>query len=215
MTAHYAIAGACSDLGTGLAWRLSALGYPLVLIDENVSELEKLADALVEAGHTTPALAVISPLAPDFEHQCQQLGQVIPKLCGFVWAGAWLDNPTPVLQETLSHWQQGIMRNVTLPLTLIKAIYASLTQQAIIWLAQPQALPFTNQLAAATSLWSTWIPILNQEIGRMRNQGVMLWQLPRIADRVHRRIFPLSPVEDFTPIDIAIDAWLLTWENPT
>jgi NAD(P)-dependent dehydrogenase (short-subunit alcohol dehydrogenase family) len=215
MTAHYAIAGACSDLGTGLAWRLSALGYPLVLIDEDVIELEKLSDALVASGYALPALAVITPLGHDFEQQCNQLAQATPTLCGLVWAGAWLDNPTPLLQESLTHWQQGMIRNVTLPLTLIKALYPALTRQAIVWLAQPQALPFTNQLGAATSLWSAWIPTINQELGRQQNQRIKLWQLPRIADRVHRRIFPLSPIEDFTPIDHAIDAWLLTWENPT
>lgn len=209
--ATYAIAGATSDLGMGLAWRLAQQGFALLLIDRDEAKLSQLADELEASGHAEPLLAVINPLQADFETQCQQLAQAAPQLSGFCWAGAWLDQPTPILNESLEHWQQGLMLNVTYPLMLFKSLNGRLTETAIAWIAQPQALAFTNQLGASSSLWSAWLPIINQELGATASPRIQLWQLPRLADRVHRRIYPLAELDEFTPIDTAIDAWLLNW----
>lgn len=209
--ATYAIAGATSDLGMGLAWRLAQQGFPLLLIDRDELKLSQLADELEAAGHAEPLLAVINPLQVDFEIQCQQLAQAAPQLSGFCWAGAWLDQPTPILNEPLEHWQKGLMLNVTYPLMLFKSLNGRLTEAAMAWIAQPQALAFTNQLGASSSLWSAWLPIINQELGAATSPKLKLWQLPRLADRVHRRIYPLAELNEFTPIDTAIDAWLLNW----
>jgi hypothetical protein len=216
MTIHhklkpYAIAGANSDLGTGLAWRLAQQGFHLLLIDQEATELSVLADALVEAGHPEPLLAAINPLHHDFEQHCLQLKLTAPSLSGFCWAGAWLDQPTPIMHESLAHWQKGLMINLTYPLTLFKSLHSHLDKDSIAWIATPQALAFTNQLAAASSLWSCWLPILNQELGTLSSPTIRLWQLPRLADRIHRRIYPLAELDEFTPIDTAIDLWLLTW----
>lgn len=207
----YAIAGATSDLGMGLAWRLAQQGFPLLLIDRDETKLSQLADELEAAGHAEPLLAVINPLQSDFETQCQQLAQAVPQLSGFCWAGAWLDQPTPILNESLEHWQKGLMLNVTYPLMLFKSLNGHLTESATAWIAQPQALAFTNQLGASSSLWSAWLPIINQELGASASAKLKLWQLPRLADRVHRRIYPLAELHEFTPIDTAIDAWLMNW----
>lgn len=208
----YAIAGANSDLGIGLAWRLAQQGLPLLLIDRDETKLTQLADELVAAGHDDPLLAVINPLQADFETQCQQLAQAAPTLSGFCWAGAWLDQPTPILNESLEDWQKGVMLNVTYPLMLFKSLNRQLADgQAIAWIAQPQALAFTNQLGASSSLWSAWLPIINQELGATTSPRLRFWSLPRLADRVHRRIYPLAELHEFTPIDTAIDAWLLSW----
>lgn len=212
-TAYYAISGAGTDLGTGLAWRLAELGFNLLLIDDHEAVLTELADQLESAGHSEPLLAVINPFQTDFEAQCLQLAQSSPPLSGFCWAGAWLDQPTPFLNETLTHWQKGIGINVTAPLSIIKSLHKNLTSEALIWLALPQARAFTNQLGAASCLWSSWIPILNQEIGTTSSHKIRQWVLPRLADRVHRRIFPLAELSEFTPIDTAIDAWLFSWMN--
>lgn len=209
--APYAIAGATSDLGMGLAWRLAQQGLPLLLIDRDEAKLSQLADELEAVGHAEPLLAVINPLQADFETQCQQLTQAAPQLSGFCWAGAWLDQPTPILNESLEHWQKGLMLNVTYPLMLLKSLNGRLTETSLAWIAQPQALAFTNQLGAASSLWSAWLPIINQELGASASPRIQLWQLPRLADRVHRRIYPLAELNEFTPIDTAIDAWLLNW----
>jgi NAD(P)-dependent dehydrogenase (short-subunit alcohol dehydrogenase family) len=207
----YAIAGATSDLGMGLAWRLAQQGFALLLIDRDEAKLSQLADELEASGHAEPLLAVINPLQADFETQCQQLAQAAPQLSGFCWAGAWLDQPTPILNESLEHWQKGLMLNVTYPLMLFKSLNGRLTETAMALIAQPQALAFTNQLGAASSLWSAWLPIINQELGTATSPKLKLWQLPRLADRVHRRIYPLAELNEFTPIDTAIDAWLLNW----
>lgn len=209
--ATYAIAGATSDLGMGLAWRLAQQGFALLLIDRDEAKLSQLADELEASGHAEPLLAVINPLQADFETQCQQLAQAAPQLSGFCWAGAWLDQPTPILNESLEHWQKGLMLNVTYPLMLFKSLNGHLPETATAWIAQPQALAFTNQLGASSSLWSAWLPIINQELGAATSPKLKLWQLPRLADRVHRRIYPLAELNEFTPIDTAIDAWLLNW----
>lgn len=207
----YAIVGATSDLGMGLAWRLAQQSFPLLLIDRDEAKLSQLADELEAAGHAEPLLAVINPLQADFETQCQQLAQAVPQLSGFCWAGAWLDQPTPILNESLEHWQKGLMLNVTYPLMLFKSLNGHLPETVTAWIAQPQALAFTNQLGASSSLWSAWLPIINQELGAATSPKLKLWQLPRLADRVHRRIYPLAELNEFTPIDTAIDAWLLNW----
>lgn len=210
-TDYYVIAGAASDLGHGLAWRLSALGYPLLLIDHQSAVLEQLSDALVDAGYTQPLLAIIDPMHPNFEQQCQQLQQASISLSGFCWTGAWLDNPTPVMNMTLMHWQQGLLLNVTYPLMLLKSCLPHCSTAATLWIAQPQPTAFTQYLSAASSLWLQWLPILNQELGTLNK--IQLWQLPRLADRMHRLLYPLLEVDAFTPIDTAIDAWLLQWQT--
>ncbi|MBP7900798.1 MAG: hypothetical protein KAZ85_02260 [Gammaproteobacteria bacterium] len=208
----YAIGGACTDLGMGLAWRLAQQGFPLLLVDSDEAKLTQLADELVAAGHDEPLLAAINPLQADFEAQCHQLAHAAPTLSGFCWAGAWLDQPTPILHESLEHWQKGLMLNVTTPLMLFKSLNRPLTDgHAIAWIAQPQSLAFTNQLSASSTLWSAWLPIINQELGATTSPRLRLWSLPRLADRVHRRIYPLAELHEFTPIDTAIDAWLLSW----
>lgn len=209
--AYYVIAGAASDLGHGLAWRLAALGHALLLIDYDAAALEKLADALADAGHEQVLLAVIDPLHAEFERQCQQLQQADIRISGFCWTGAWLDNPTPVIHESLMRWQQGLLINITYPLMLLKSCLPHFTAEAQSWIAQPQAVAFANHTAAASALWSNWLPILNQELGSLAH--VQLWQLPRLADRLHKRIYPLAEYDEMTPIDSAIDAWLLMWAD--
>lgn len=207
----YAIVGACTDLGLGLAWRLSELGYPLLLIDTDAEKLSRLADEIEAKGYPVPLLAAVDANLHSLEQQCLQLVSQIDDLSGFVAATYWLDQPVPLPHDSLQHWQTSLMYNLHYPLWLLKSLASKLLPSAQATIAIPKAEHYSVALAPASILWQSWMPMLATEIslvGRLH-----AWPVPRVADRVHRRIWPVLPVDQFVAIDDVITNWLMTWQE--
>lgn len=217
MKGHWYVAGACSDLGRGLSWQLARSGWPLILADRSPEALSTLADELLAAGLNDPLLVVMDP-EQDLEASCQQLSQALsslPPLSGWVWAGADLKTPAPIAHLSLANWQKGIGQNLTLPLWQLKTALPYLDQKrASCWLGMPAAQPFTHALGASSLLWTHWLTLLAQEFGPAAPR-LLGWQLPRLADRVQRRIWPLAELDSFSSIDDAIERWMsVGWQAP-
>jgi hypothetical protein len=207
MSEHVFIAGATSDLGRGLVWQLAKRHIPLLIADTSAEALALLADELISAGLPEPQLIAIHPT--NLELGSHELSMAISGITirHWLWLGYSLSNPTPVQHLSLSAWQTHLMQNITYPLWLLKACLATLNSQSHIWFALPNTEAFTHGLGASNSLWKGWLQEIAQEIGNNAPQ-THIWSIPRIADRVHRRIWPLAPVEDFIAIDDVINDWL-------
>lgn len=212
MSHHYfVIIGALSDLGRGMTWRLAALNIPLLLIDSQADKLATLSDELVAAGHQLPLLAAIRQ--DTLESDCYALASNLPSIAGAIWTGYWLDQPIPIAHESLTHWQQSLQKNIIYPLWLIKTLLPAIkAQQARLHLAIPAAEAYTGALAASSHLWLHWATQLAAEFSIAADQ-IQPWRLPKLADRIHRRIWPLLDINAFTPIDQAIDIWLQQWQS--
>ena len=215
MTEHWLIVGACSDLGQGIAWQLAKHNKALLLADHQTDCLNTLADQLVAAGYPEPQLIAIDH--HQLEHGCEALTQALkqrPNLSGYVWAGYDLKQPTPMTHISLEDWQHSLMRNVTYPWWLLRACLPAMSATSTAWFATPTSEAYTHGLSASISLWEHWLLPLSRELGASAPR-LLAWHIPMIADRIHRRIWPLAPLEQFTPIDTAIEAWIHEgWHTP-
>jgi hypothetical protein len=205
------IVGALSDLGRALTWQLTKRSVPLLLVDQHEEALVQLADELEAKGYTAPLLAAI-----DFQHLeegCQQLSVQLAQaelmLTTWVWTGYHLKSPTPMQHISLLEWQTELATNLTYPYWLFRAsVRAGVllpTSQA--WFALPETQAFTHAMGVSCVLWEDWLALLAQEMGDSAPQ-LLRWQLPRVADRIHRRIWPLAPLESFVSLDEAVQMWL-------
>lgn len=203
MNKCYFIAGATSDLGRGLTWQLAKRNQSLLLADTSSEALESLADALIAAGYPEPELIVISTI--QLEQGCIDLKSAMKgkHISHWFWVGYALSNPAPMQHMSLSLWQDHIMQNITYPLWLLNACLSCFNDASQIWIAQPKAETFTHGLNASHAFWLIGLTSWHQETG-ISEKNIHLWEVPRIADRIHRRIWPLAPIEDFVSIDSVV-----------
>lgn len=205
------IAGALSDLGRATAWQMAQRGIQLVLADQQEEALFQLADEIEAKGYLAPWLVAID--LHHLETGSQQLtGQIQHAgftLTGWIWTGYNLKSPTPMQYISLADWQTELTINLTYPFWLLRACMQAqaITPQTQVWLALPQATAFAHAMSLSSLIWSSWVVSLEQEWGDSAPK-IQVWHLPRIADRIHRRIWPLAPLEAFLPLDEVVIDWL-------
>ena len=209
---QWMIVGALSDLGRATAWQLAAAGKSLILVDQNAQELIILADELEQAGYAAIELAAIDPARLDTD--CQQLSEQLRAhhlmLTGWVWTGYHLKTPSPMQHISLSDWQGELLQNLTYPYWLLRSAMQAevIHAQTQVWFALPQAQAFSHALGLSSLIWSSWLTLLATEWGD-NAPTVHLWSLPRIADRIHRRIWPLASLDSFEPLEQLVAAWMI------
>jgi NAD(P)-dependent dehydrogenase (short-subunit alcohol dehydrogenase family) len=216
MTQHHAqptwmIVGALSDLGRATAWQMAQKGIQLLLTDQDQEALFVLADEIEARGYPAPLLIAIdlAHLEAGSHQLTEQLTQLSLSLTGWVWTGYHLKSPMPMLYISLADWQTELTTNLTYPYWLLRAsIHAqAINQQTQVWFAVPQTQAFTHAMGLSSLIWEELLSQLRQELGDTA-PIMQLWHLPKLADRVHRRIWPLSPVEDFVLLDEVVVPWL-------
>lgn len=216
MTQHHSqstwmIVGALSDLGRAVTWKMAKQEIPLILVDQNQEALFALADEIEAKGYSAPLLVAIdlANLETGSQQLAEQLSQIGIILEGWLWAGYHLKSPTPMLHISLADWQTELSTNLTYPYWLLRACIhgQAVSHRTQIWFATPEVPAFTHAMGLSSSIWSVWLAQLSHEWGNDIPQP-QLWHLPKIADRIHRRIWPLAPLEAFEDLDKNVEAWL-------
>ena len=206
------IVGALSDLGRAVAWQMAQEGIQLILVDQHQDELFTLADEFEAKGLTTPLLVAIdlANLELGSQQLTDQLAQLKLTLDGWVWTGYHLKSPTPMLHISLTDWQTELTNNLTYPYWILRTCIHGQTMRPStqIWFALPEAQSFTHAMGLSSSVWAVWLTQLSQEWGDDLPHP-QLWYLPQVADRIHRRIWPLAQLNDFHNLDVVVKNWLV------
>lgn len=118
------ITGATGGLGRATALACAAAGATVVLSGRKVRTLEKVYDAIIEAGGPQPAIFPINlagALAADYERLAAALSDEFGRLDGLVHAAAHFDALTPLSMHSPEDWLLNIQVNLNAPFLLTRA----------------------------------------------------------------------------------------------
>ena len=118
------VTGAGGAIGGAAARAFAAQGASVVLLGRSLPPLEKVYDAIVQAGHPQPAispldLATASP--EDLQNIANMIHQEFGRLDGLLHAAATLGSLTPIEHFDAGLWARVIQVNLTAPMLLTHA----------------------------------------------------------------------------------------------
>ncbi|WP_343125535.1 SDR family NAD(P)-dependent oxidoreductase [Oleiagrimonas sp. MCCC 1A03011] len=128
-----AITGATGGLGSAVAHAVSAAGATPVLIGKRKRELEKLYDALIEAGGAQPAIAPMNletATPNDFDEIVAALKRELGRLDGLVHAAVMFEGLTPMAMHKPDEWLKVMQVNVSAPFALTQSCQPVLQEAA-------------------------------------------------------------------------------------
>ena len=125
------ITGACGSLGSVASKALAAAGAQLILLDKNVSQLERLSDEITDAGHSMPALYpldLLTAVEADYQTLANLIDENFGCLHGLLHSAADLGALQPLSDISAAAWQASLLINLTAPFLLTKALLPLLLQ---------------------------------------------------------------------------------------
>lgn len=119
------VTGAGDGIGAALSREIAAHGATVILLGKTIKKLENVYDAIVEAGHPTPAIVPLDLEGATDEHYmqlCKTLLQEFGRLDGLVHNAAYLGALMPVEHYDLKLWARVLQVNLTAPFLLTRAL---------------------------------------------------------------------------------------------
>ncbi|NII11481.1 SDR family NAD(P)-dependent oxidoreductase [Oleiagrimonas sp. C23AA] len=126
------ITGATGGLGRETALACARAGASVVLVGRRVRELEKLYDALLEAGHAKPAVVPLNLESATPAQYAELAGMIEAEfghLDGLLHAAAHFDGLTPISQHRPDQWLRTLQVNLSAPFALTQAMQPLLAQR--------------------------------------------------------------------------------------
>jgi NAD(P)-dependent dehydrogenase (short-subunit alcohol dehydrogenase family) len=123
------ITGATGGLGSAVAHAVSAAGATPVLVGKRKRALEKLYDALIEAGGAKPAIAPLNLETATPEAYAEIIAALVRELGhldGVVHAAVMFEGLTPLAMHAPDEWLRVFQVNVAAPFALTQACLESL-----------------------------------------------------------------------------------------
>jgi 3-oxoacyl-[acyl-carrier protein] reductase len=199
------VSGASMGIGRAIARQLAAEGVILAIVARRKNLLEELADEIVKAGGTRPAIIVADMLEPDSPTRIaaealQALGKIeILINC----AGG--SRPVPV-EAGDDKWDEAITLNFTRLRQLTHAMLPGMRAQGwgriinITGKSEPDRL---NAAFAAKAAVHAWAKGLSKEIGK---QGVTVNSIApgRIMSEQIRRLYPEQERQALSDTEISV-----------
>ncbi|RLA35557.1 MAG: YciK family oxidoreductase [Gammaproteobacteria bacterium] len=125
------VTGAGDGLGKTAALTLAAHGATVVLLGHKVKLLERVYDAIEEAGGPQPAIYPFNlegAAAQDYEELAARIGQTLGRLDGLLHNAAQLGTLTPMRLYDPATWGRVMQVNVNAPYLLTRACLDLLMQ---------------------------------------------------------------------------------------
>ena len=163
------LTGATSDFGHAVALEGGARGVRWVLVDESEAPLDRLADAICEAGGPEPLLlpVALSDVTPELVRQADQ--SITARLGGLdgIWhVASQFDGLRPLEQVSPEDWLRSVQVNLNTPWLLTTGLLHHLRSSddgRVLWtFLEPDAAgrsfwgPFGVCAAAQAALVSQW-----------------------------------------------------------
>jgi len=126
-----AVTGAGGGIGAVAAKTFSAHGATVILIGRTVPKLEKIYDAIEEAGGAQPAIYPIclqGASEKDYEDMHNRLEETFGRIDGLLHNAGELGQRTPIANYQLSTWQKVMQVNVTAEFMMTQALLPLLSK---------------------------------------------------------------------------------------
>jgi len=127
------VTGASDGIGRAVAMALAAHGATVALHGRSQKKLEKVYDAIVAAGHPTPALLPLDlekAVAQDYDALADALGREFGRLDGLLHNASILGTRSPIVHHDVPTWCRVLHVNLTAAFALTQVCLPLLTQSA-------------------------------------------------------------------------------------
>ena len=127
------VTGAGDGIGAALARELARHGATVILLGKTIKKLEKIYDAIVEAGCPTPAIVPLDlegATADHYQQLADTLQQEFGRLDGLVHNAVQLGALMPIEHYDLQLWARALQVNLTAPFLLTRALLPLLKKSA-------------------------------------------------------------------------------------
>lgn len=128
-----AVTGAGDGIGKTAAKTFAKFGAEVILIGRTTPKLEQVYDAIIAAGHRTPAIYPVDLEGATEDHYAEMAGTLdreFGRLDGLLHNAGQLGQRTPIANYSLSSWQKVMQINVTAQFMMTKALLPLLEQSA-------------------------------------------------------------------------------------
>lgn len=118
------VTGAAGGIGSAASMAYAAHGATVVLLDKNVAEMEKLYDAIEDAGYPTPAIFPMDfegAKEEDYYQVAEAIEKEFGRLDGLLHNAARRDALTPLWRVGLEDWYEIMQVNLHAPYMLTRA----------------------------------------------------------------------------------------------
>ncbi len=125
------ITGAGDGLGKAVAQAAAAHGATVVLLGRTIRKLEKVYDAIEQAGHPQPAIYPMNlegSTPKDYSDLAERLEQNFGRLDGLLHNAAMLEALTPIVHYDPQLWYRVMQVNLNAPFLLTRAVLGLLNQ---------------------------------------------------------------------------------------
>ncbi len=208
------ITGAGDGLGAALARAAAAAGAEVVLLGRTVAKLERVYDAIVEAGGREPAIVPLDlegATPDDYADLASRIASQCGRLDALVHNAAELGPQTPLADHPALDWYRALQVNLTAPLLLTQAclpLLRSSGDSAIVFVDDAHRGAYWGAYGVSKAGAGALADMLSDELEGGSGIRVHRHRPPPLRTAWRARAFPGELAEEATPPDEATDALL-------
>lgn len=208
------ITGAGDGLGAALARAAGAAGAEVVLLGRTVAKLERVYDAIVEAGGPEPAIVPMDlegATPDDYADLASRIADQCGRLNAVVHNAAELGPQTPLADHPPLDWYRALQVNLTAPLLLTQACLPLLQASddpAIVFVDDERRGAYWGAYGVSKAGAGALADMLSDELEGDSGVRVHRHQPPPLRTSWRARAFPGELAQEATPPDEATEALL-------
>jgi len=190
------ITGAGDGIGAALAQATAAVGGEVILLGRTVAKLERVYDAIVDAGHPTPAIVPLDleGAGPDdYRDLAERIREQWGRLDALVHNAAHLGPQTPLEQYPPLAWYRALQVNLSGPLLLTQAclpLLRAAADPAVVFLDDARASAYWGGYGVSKAGAATLAQILGDELDTSEPVRVRRHQPPPTRTGLRGWAFP-------------------------
>ncbi len=199
------ITGAGDGLGAALARAAAAAGAEVVLLGRTVAKLERVYDAIVDAGGAEPAIVPLDlegATPDDYADLAARIGSQCGRLNALVHNAAELGPQTPLADHPPLEWHRALQVNLTAPLLLTQACLPLLQASddpAIVFLDDERRGAYWGAYGVSKIGAGAMADMLGEELDGHSGVRVRRHRPPPLRTNWRARAFPGEVPEEAAP----------------
>jgi len=165
------VTGAADGIGRAVAEACAAAGATVILLDKDIKRLEKVYDAIEQAGHPQPAIYPLNhegATVKDYGDLAENIRDSLGRLDGVVLNAGWAGVLTPLKGYDPELWFKVVNSNLHGPFFLVQAVLPLLEKSedgSVVVSTQNARKAFWGAFGMAKAAQDAMIDILSREHG--------------------------------------------------
>ena len=211
------VTGAGDGIGRAAALRFAAHGATVILLGRTVKKLERVYDAIEQAGHPQPAIYPMNlegASPDDYLNLAETIEREFGRLDGLLHNAAVLNSLTPITHYPIDRWYKVLQVNLNAPFMLTQALLGLLNcadDASVVFTADSacdQGKAYWGAYAVAKSGTQTLMRTLADELETNTAIRVNSIYPGKVHSKLRLSAYPAADARDWLKPDDVINGYL-------